>query len=381
MAARSLLRLWCVGVALVVAAGCSPPTTELKESGRFDGYKKATADRLVEIESELEGLDPKARRQKLTELALAEGGTVTIYGVTSLDDMSEQIDAFEEATGLTVNYFRAGHEDVLQRVLEEAKAEFRGADAVNENGAEMAFIDNEGLLAPLDTPVAETTTRGDSGNWLWGFIDIYSAAWNTDLVSPAEAPKTWEDVLTNYEGQVLIDSGDVEWFATLVEDYFMAEKGMTEDEALDLFRDAAKTSTFVDGHTFMADLVAAGEYKVAASPFRHGVIGLMGDDAPLAWEPAVEPLVARPEGMGVHATAEHPASGLLFVEWYVTDGQAIGQGQDRQPASSLVKGGGLPSDYESIVVDPDVVVEDYDKWLGFFNELIELSGEDVIVEE
>src|SRR5688572_3856985 len=109
----------------------------------------------------------------------------------------------------------------------------------------MVYLDREGLFAPINTPVTDDIPeQGVHETWAWTYIDLFTPAWNTDLISPAEDPKTWEDVLTKYEGQMLMEIGDVDWFATIVKGYFMEKRGMTEEEALDLFREAARGATF-----------------------------------------------------------------------------------------------------------------------------------------
>jgi iron(III) transport system substrate-binding protein len=90
------------------------------------------------------------------------------------------------------------------------------------------------------------------------------------------------------------------------------------------------------------------------------------------------PLVARPEGIAVHAAAEHPAAGLLFLEYYLTNAQKIGLGQGRQPASTAVPGGGLPTQYKYITVDVNAVVNEFDKWSSIYDKLVRLSGHKVV---
>ena len=63
----------------------------------------------------------------------------------------------------------------------------------------------------------------------------------------------------------------------------------------------------------MAQLTAAGEFDVTVNSYLHTVKELMDDGAPLAWEPAVEPLVSRADGVAIVKDAEHPAAALLFV--------------------------------------------------------------------
>jgi iron(III) transport system substrate-binding protein len=365
---------------LVLAAACGgSPTAEPEESGQaFAGLRDQTAEKIEQINADLEGLSDEQRREELIAMAEEEGGQVSVYGSTNLDEMGPVIDEFEDATGLTVNYYRANSEDVLQRLIEEARAEFRGVDVVNTNGPEMTIIDREGLLAPFETPAAEDITpEGVNDTWIWMYINTFTPAWNTNEVPASGAPKTWQEVLTQYKGQLAMEAADVDWFATLVK-YFEEEEGMTEDEAVDLFKEAAAGGVVVDGHTLMTELLAAGEFGVAASPYLHRVLQLKGDGAPIEWEPAIEPLIARPNGIGIHSAARSVASAMLFSEYVLTDAQGMLLELDRQPANTSVEGGGLPTAYENILVDVEAVVDEIDKWTDLYDEVVRSSSEDII---
>ena len=361
-----------VGALVVVGAACtSPPTTDGGEEGGGPGLVDVT-DRLNEIYAELEGLDAKARRERLIELADEEGGSFNAYGSTNLDDIFPMIDEFESQTGIDVNYYRASSSDILTRVLQEADADFPGADVVFTNGPELTVIDREGLLAPLESPVLENIPpEGVFENWAWLYLNTFVGSWNTDRVS--SPPSTWEELLAYGDGLAL-EVGDFDWFATLVKEYFVGEKGMSEDEAVDLFRQAAQGAALVDGHTLMAELLAAGEYDVAASTYLHRIVSLEKDGAPVSYQGGPEPIVIRPNGIGIHRYAQRPASALLFLEFMLTDAQGLLLEIDRQPASAGVEGGGLPSDMESIVVDLDALLDERDKWEGLWDEIIEGSG-------
>ena len=238
-----------------------------------------------------------------------------------------------------------------------------------------------GVTEGVETPVAEQITpEGVHDTWFWAFVDIFAAAWNTDEIPPGRAPKTWEDVLTGNAGRLAMEAGDFHWFGTLVKDHFVAEQGMTEDEAIDLFRTAARGATVIDGHTLMTELLAAGEFALAASPFTHRVEQFKEEGAPLEWEPAVVPLVAKGDAVAIHAAAEHPASALLFLEYYLDEGQEMGAELDRQPASTAVAGGGLPTQYPTVTIGPEVEVEEIDKWSGLYDEIVRLSGEEIVTD-
>jgi iron(III) transport system substrate-binding protein len=367
---------------LIVMAACGgSPTAEPEESGTgFTDLRAKTAQKIEDINRELEGLSPDQRRKELIAMAAKEGGQVSVYGSTNLDEMGPIIDEFEDATDITVNYYRANSEDVLQRLIEEARADFRGVDVVNTNGPEMTIIDREHLLAPYETPVADDITpQGVHETWIWMYINTFTPAWNTNQITPAEAPRSWVDVLTKFKGELAMEAADIDWFATLVK-YFQEKEGMSEDEAVELFKDAAAGGVVVDGHTLMTELLAAGEFGVAASPYLHRVLQLKGDGAPIEWEPAIEPLVARPNGIAIHSAAKSVASAMLFSEYVLTDAQNMLLELDRQPASTAVEGGGLPTAYDNILVDVEAVVDEFDKWTTLYDEVVRSSGQDVIEE-
>lgn len=372
------LRWWLVAVlalSLVASACTSPPTSEDGDGDGGGGDRGDLVDatpRLEEIGAELDGLDADARRERLIELADEEGGSFNAYGSTNLDDIFPMIDEFEDQTGIDVNYYRASSTDVLQRILQESDANFPGADLVFTNGPELQLIDQQGLLAPLNSPVlGDIPAEGVFENWAWLYLNTFVGSWNTDLVSTP--PATWEELLAYGDG-LAVEVGDFDWFATLVKVVFIEQQGMTEEEAVQLFRDGVDGSALVDGHTLMAELLAAGEYDVAASTYLHRILQLKKDGAPVEWEGGPEPIIIRPNGIGIHRYAVNPASAQLFLEFMLTDAQQLLLDIDRQPASAGIEGGGLPAGVDTLVVDLDALLDEREKWEGMWDEIVEGSS-------
>lgn len=361
---------------LVAAACSSPPTSEENGEEEDRGELVDATTRLEEIQAELEGLDADARRERLIELADEEGGSFNAYGSTNLDDIFPMIDEFEDEAGIDVNYYRASSSDVLQRILQEADANFPGADLVFTNGPELQVIDREGLLAPLNSPVLEDIPAdGVFENWAWLYLNTFVGSWNTDLVS--SPPATWEELLAYGDG-LAVEVGDFDWFATLVKTVFMERQGMSEEDAVQLFRDSANGAALVDGHTLMAELLAAGEYDLASSTYLHRIEQLKRDGAPVEWEGGPEPIVIRPNGIAIHRYAVNPASALLFLEFMLTDAQQLLLDIDRQPASAGIEGGGIPVGVDSVVVDLAALLDEREKWEGLWDEIVEGSGGEYI---
>lgn len=367
-----------LAVAVLLAACSSAPTSDRGSSSGDEG--RDAGDRLAEIYDELEGLDPAARRDLLIEMAEEEGGQLNLYGSTNLDEADPILSAFEDLTGIEPNLYRASSLDLATRILQEADAGFAGADLVYTNGPEMSIFDNEGLLLPLDSPAEESLTPEAivSENWLPIYLNLFTAAWNTDRVSGERVPQTWEDVLSDYEGHLVMEVGDYDWFATLVTQYFMEQKGMSEDEAVQVFRDAAAGASMADGHTLMTELLAAGEFDIASSVYKHRVEQLKKAGAPVEWEPAVQPIVLRPNGIGIIKSTQHPATSLLFVDFMLTDVQEMLLEFDRTPASTDAPGGGIPTGYEVLVADLKMLSDEREKWEGLYEDVAAEAGGEVL---
>ena len=96
-----------------------------------------------------------------------------------------------------------------------------------------------------------------------------------------------------------------------------------EQEVTDLFKAIAANSAMVDGHAAQMSQLAAGKYAVAMSTYDYQTAGVAKTGAPLSYEPVVQPIVQRPNGVALMNSAPHPAAAYLFYVWILTDGQQV----------------------------------------------------------
>jgi iron(III) transport system substrate-binding protein len=228
--------------------------------------------------------------ERLLALAGEEDGDVSFYSSTNIDDVGPILDDFEEEYGLAVTHYRAGSSTVMQRILQEADAAFAGADVVQINGPEMIVLDDEGLLLPLETPLRDDILEGGRyDTWLAAYVNSFIVGWNTNLVSEADRPATYEELL-EYEGSMAFDVDDFDWFYALTTSYFGEELGWSEDETVEAFSNAMRRDAQIfRGHSLGAELLGAGEFSLHASMYHHHLPRLEGTGA--EWQPAVEPVV------------------------------------------------------------------------------------------
>lgn len=135
-------------------------------------------------------------------------------------------------------------------------------------------------------------------------------AYNTDLISEEDAPKTWDDCIhPRFKGLVATDT------KTSL-DIFLGE--WTEREILD-YAKALKDNDviFVRGNTATLVRLLSGEIAIICPASYHAALRqLIADpNAPMALV-LPDPLVVTPrEQEGIYAGAENPHAALLWMEW------------------------------------------------------------------
>lgn len=363
-----------LALACAIAVGCGGSPTSPGNSGTPN---RAGAPKLEAVYAKVKGLSPAERRKALIEMAEKEGGKLNVYGSANLDEAEPIMAAFEDTTGIEPNLYRASSSDLLERILQEAGAHFKGgADVVYADGPELQVLDDKRLLLPLTSPFTKDLVQKSivSRNWAPVYLNAFTAAWNTKRVSPAQAPRSWEGVFQNFHGKLAMEAGDWDWFATLVTQYFEKRKGMSEAEAVDLFRSAASEARMIDGHTLMTQLLGAGEFDVVADAYKHRAAQLKRKGAPVEWQPPVQPIVVRPNGVGIASDTDVPATALLFSDFMLSDVQKMLIGLDRTPASYKVPGGGIPAGYDVLIADLRTLNRERDKWEKLYEDIARQSG-------
>lgn len=359
---------------LIVACGSAPPTSAEQATGESDSPSRSaggetvdSASALDDVYAAVEGLAGEERRARLLDLSSAEGAELSFYTTFALEEAEPVIAEFEDATGVTVNVYRAPSSSFLQRVLREAEANYKGSDVVSSNGSEMVILEDEGLLAPLSTPADDDMPESyvQSDSWTVNYLNVFTPAWNINAVSPEEAPTTWVETLQ--AENLSLEVTDNAWLMELLT-YLQEEEGMSEEEGIALFEEAAADAVMVDGHSVQNELLAGGEFDVAAATYMHRSEQFVQDGAPIAWEPAVEPMIASPNGIGIHRDVQHPATALLFIEFMLTDSQQLMGELGRTPVEADAPGG--TGDYDVIVLDAHRYGEEREKWDDLYAQIV-----------
>ena len=306
------------------------------------------------------------RVQKLVEGAKKEG-ELNIYTSAQTDDMGALTKAFEAKYGVKVNIWRASSEKVLQRAIQEARANRAAMDVAETNGPELESMHREKILQAVKSPhlkdLIEQAIR-PHGEWVGTRLNVFVQAYNTNAIKKEEVPKTWEDLANpKWKGKLGIEEEDADWLAGQY-----AEMG--EAKASKVFADIANTNglSVRRGHTLLTQLVASGEIPLALTVYNYKAQQLKEKGAPIDWF-HIGPAIARPNGIAVAKNAPHPHAAVLFFDFEISEeGQKILAGRDFVPTNRKIDTplAKIPMKF----VDARVALEDYKKWEKNYEDLL-----------
>jgi iron(III) transport system substrate-binding protein len=306
------------------------------------------------------GYDGADRAQRVIDGAKKEGA-LTLYSSGTHEDIGAVIYAFEKKYGLPVRFWRGSSEDILRRTMTEARASRFDVDVADTAGPEMEAMQREKLLHEITSPVfAQLMAQAVAPRraWIMSRLNVFTAAANTNMVSAADAPRSYHDLTDRgWKGRLGIEADDVGWFLTVL--------GIIgEEKGLELFRGiVAKNGMSVrKGHTLLANLVAAGEVPLALTLYGYRVEAMKKAGAPIA-PITLAPVVALPNATAVFRRAPHPHAAVLFVDFFLGEGQRILAARGSVPTNKSIQ-----PPPEVTLVDSAKVLDEGEKWTKLFNE-------------
>jgi iron(III) transport system substrate-binding protein len=305
------------------------------------------------------------RETRLLEHARKEG-SVVLYTSLAPTESKPLAEAFEKKYGVKVELWRALSDKVVQRVVTEAQGRRHAVDVVETNGPEMEMLARERLLAEFHSPhIADLPPEAipPHRTWFPDRLNFFVVGYNTNLVRRSELPQTYEGFTDpKWNGRIALEATDSEWMATLI-------KAWGNDKGMDYFRRLSAMKPGVrKGHILLAELVAAGEVPVGLTMYNSNIVSLKRKGAPIDFMP-VQPVAARPQGIGVARNAPHPSAAVLFADFVISpEGQQLFEAMGRVPASTRVKS--ELNNFPFTLIEPATVLDESEKWeklwSGFF---------------
>ncbi len=256
---------------------------------------------------------------QLVEAAKKEG-KVVLYSSMDLPVGEKLGKAFEAAyPEMAVQIERSGSERLFQRIDQEFASNIHAADVINSSDASH-FIPwkKNGWLAPfVPEDVAKyfpETYRDPDGMFATSRIWLSSIAYNTKLVKPEDAPKSFADLLDpKWAGKMV--KGHPAYSGTIMTATFETVREL----GWDYYEKLSKQRVMqVQSSTDPPKKLSLGERAVMADGNEYGIVLLKEAGQPV--EPVYPtegaPVISGPTG--IFAGAPHPNAARLFQAWLHT---------------------------------------------------------------
>ena len=265
--------------------------------------------------SEIATMSGPDRQQKLEAGAKTEG-EMNLYTTLIVDQAVLPLkEAFERKYPFVkFNYIRNSNSPLAVRILSEVRAGKPNADVVVAPIApELA---KAALLEPFKSPSLSMYSKEfiePNGLWAYYRSTYYGIAYNTKLVSEADAPKGWEDMVApKWMGKIVWNDSDDGAIAVI--DHLRHIWG--DSKADDYFKRLAALKVAVSSASrrTILDLVIAGEHSVFMGATLHHVMSSKSEGAPV-WFMSPDPVMAKSDPVELLNTAPHPHAAILFIDF------------------------------------------------------------------
>lgn len=294
-----------VGTALsLLVAGCGGSGEETSTVDTADAPRGASA-----VFAELAKLPYEQRLETMKQKATEEG-KITLYSSRDADLLEKFKKRFEELyPGVEVEALSGNTSELFSRIQQEGTGRNAAVDVVLADM--LPAMTKEGLAAKLHDAVAPQNypKNGYGENYMKLGPSPTIMAWNTNLVPPDQVPDTWDDLLDpKWKGKVAIDVEPEDMVTGMV------IKWGEEKTREYLTKFMANKPIIRKGHSTINELLAAGEFPIAAEVFAHNTSKAIKKGAPLDFK-ALDPTAGGANTYMVAEAAPHPYAAGLFAHF------------------------------------------------------------------
>jgi iron(III) transport system substrate-binding protein len=285
-------------------------------------FSAAHAASVEALYSEINNL-PAPQRQKRLEDGARKEGAFKFYGVSNAALLGAYTTGFmKRYPFIKAEFWRGSGNKLVFRTLTEHRAGQLDTDAVLVGTENAMTLKRSGIWVRYHSPESVNFRKeftDKDNHWHADSLGVSTLAYNTKLVKKEEAPRGYEDLF------------DPKWKGNLSID-------MEPERALAGWLTAwgeQKTRAFVEGlikhgavvrrgHTQQAQLLCAGEFKVAVEIYPDAILRMKQEGCPSAIV-FPNPTPAQISGaIGIYTNTPRPHAAALFIDFMMSaDGAKI----------------------------------------------------------
>jgi len=258
----------------------------------------------------------EARAQDPRLDAARKEGKVVWYTSLALTSSEKVAKLFETAyPGVKVEVHRTGSQRILQRMMQELQAGIKNVDVVHTSDAGHYVLLKEKKLLMRYTPAGVDAFGAgfkDKDGYHYGLrATVNVIAYNTKAISPAEAPRTWKDLLDpKWRGRLVTAHPG---YSGVIATHVLA---LVHLHGWDYFKALAQNKPMlVQSAVDPSGVVASGERPVAVDggDYTFYQVKKKGNPVEIVYPKEGVPLVVSPSA--ITSFAPHPNAARLFTDF------------------------------------------------------------------
>jgi iron(III) transport system substrate-binding protein len=276
-------------------------------------FSEAEAASVEALYSELNKL-PAAQRQKRLEDGARKEGGFKFYGVSNAELLSGYASGFmKRYPFIKAEFWRGSGNKLVFRTLTEHRANQLDTDAVLVGTENVLTLKRSGIWTRYHSPESVNFSKeytDKDGYWHSDSLGVSTIAYNSKLVRKEEAPKGYDDLFdARFKGSLSID---MEPERALM-GWLLA---WGEKKARAFVEGLIKHGAIVRrGHTLQAQLLCAGEFKVAVEIYPDAIMRMKKNGCPTAIV-FPNPTPAQISGaIGIYTNTTRPHAAALFIDY------------------------------------------------------------------
>jgi iron(III) transport system substrate-binding protein len=281
-------------------------------------------------------LKAQSQPKEVIEGAKKEGQLVFYSGIP-IPDAQAILSALERKYPfIKTTFYRSTGPALVSRIQTEQRAGSHIWDVMNSTGFEPYVLLEQGYFAKYDSPERRVFPEGhkdNEGYWATMYTSPMIVSYNTRLVSSADLPRDYVDLLQpKWKGRLGLDSSDFEWYANLRK-IWGAEKAQKFLEGL-----KRQEVRLVQGRALLTELLTGGEIAILVNNFLQNAIEAKRKGGPVEML-ALDPVVSAAGLVGINKLAPHANAAKLFVDFVLSkEGQELIVKTDRSSVRKDVAG-------------------------------------------
>jgi iron(III) transport system substrate-binding protein len=343
------------------------------------GIRAVVAAALPAIAVLFAGTLARADDKALYEAAKKEGEVNWYTGLIQNQVVRPIVAGFEKKyPGVKVNVTGGRQTELNLKILTEAKAGKLQAD-LTEGTTAVETLKPAGVIVPYKPEGWDKLpAQYKDPNGYWTAIVLYFLvpAINTEMVKPADEPKTLEDLLDpKWKGKMAwtaeMTIGGPPGFIAAV----LKEKGEEKGKEYLKKLAAQQIKTVPSNPRVVLDQVIAGQYPLALITYNHHSVISANKGAPVKWlkiEPAVGGMA-----MSVLLKGPHPNAAKLLINYLLSPEGA----QVIRKANYIPSNPNVPAidptlkpevgKFKVVTPSPEEIEKNVDKWIAIYKELFQ----------